>query len=319
LTGWLVDHTEDPAFTAVLEKYYHTESSIKLLRKSLSQILERTENEAYRILILERTAWVEELSGNIDSARKAYKDAAELAEGEVKSTYLLSSARLLYEEGEWEAAEKELSQAVTYAENEMVIGQCNLLQANLYLAADNPEMAAKMLLSIVNSDNLTEKSSVKAAALLSLAQMYRNDREKAGVYINSLRDSYPDSPEYGLALEIVGKSSFISYPLSPARYLIAPERIKADIKKEFEEVSEVMIQTGSFTVKENADYMLKALESKEFPAKIVSIEMHGKTYYRVVIGGFNSSKQIQETIIRLKEFGFEGFQTTDQTQKSTVN
>ncbi len=319
MTGWLVDHTEDPAFTAVLEKYYHTESSIKLLRKSLSNILERTENETYRILILERTAWMEELSGNIDSARKAYKEAAELAEGEVKSTYLLSSARLLYEEGDWEAAEKELSQAVTYAENEMVKGQCNLLQANLYLATDNPEMAAKMLLSIVNSDNSTEKSSIKAAALLNLAQMYRNDREKSDVYINSLRDSYPDSPEYGLALEIVGKSSFISYTLSPVRYLIAPEGIQADIKKGLEEVSEVMIQTGSFTVKENADYMLKALESKGFPAKIVSIEMHGKTYYRVVIGGFNSSKQIQETIIKLKEFGFEGFQTTNQTQKATVN
>ena len=270
-------------------------------------------------MTLERTAWIEELSGNIDSARKAYKEAAELAEGEVKSTYLLSSARLLYEEGDWEESEKELSQAVTYAENEIVIGQCNLLQANLYLVTDNPEMAEKMLLTIVNSDNSAEKSSIKAAALLSLAQMYRNDREKVGEYINSLRESYPDSPEYGLALEIVGKSSSISYPLSPARYFVAPEGIQADIKKEFEEVSEVMIQTGSFTVKENADYMLKALESKGFPAKIVSVEMHGKTYYRVVIGSFNSSKQIQETIIKLKELGFEGFQTTNWTQESNVN
>ena len=71
-----------------------------------------------------------------------------------------------------------------------------------------------------------------------------------------------------------------------------------------------MIQTGSFLVRENADYMLAELVRLDFPAQIREVTIQDKSYYRVLVGEFSPEEEIQRAIAQLKELGFEGFRTT---------
>ena len=109
------------------------------------------------------------------------------------------------------------------------------------------------------------------------------------------------------------------YPVTPGSILMggrgpeqpggAEQAAEAGDREEAEQ-RPVMVQTGSFTVKENAEFMLAELVRLDFPAQVKEVEIRGKVYYRVLVGELTGREQIRETITRLKENGFEGFQVS---------
>ena len=70
----------------------------------------------------------------------------------------------------------------------------------------------------------------------------------------------------------------------------------------------VLVQTGSFTVEENAEYMVRDLHRAGYSARIQKRELNGKSFFRVVVepeGG--GSAAAQGLLLKLKNAGFEGF------------
>jgi cell division septation protein DedD len=66
------------------------------------------------------------------------------------------------------------------------------------------------------------------------------------------------------------------------------------------------IQAGSFTVAENASFMAKDLERAGFPAMVDRVVVAGRTYYRVTLSARFTPDDARQTLIRLKQAGFEG-------------
>ncbi|MFO7848571.1 MAG: SPOR domain-containing protein, partial [Spirochaetia bacterium] len=66
------------------------------------------------------------------------------------------------------------------------------------------------------------------------------------------------------------------------------------------------VQTGSFRDVENADYMAAELEEKGFTVEVEEKEVNGTKYNRVIVPIPEGTKA-QNTIVRLKEAGFEGY------------
>jgi cell division protein FtsN len=68
----------------------------------------------------------------------------------------------------------------------------------------------------------------------------------------------------------------------------------------------VRIQTGSFTVAENATFMARDLAAAGFTTTTERAVLSGKTYYRVFLSRAMAQEEARTTLIKLKEAGFEG-------------
>lgn len=68
----------------------------------------------------------------------------------------------------------------------------------------------------------------------------------------------------------------------------------------------VLVQTGSFRDRENAQYMVRDLAASGFEAGIVEKQIGGTLYYRVVIGPQMTLEEAQLVLMRLKDASFEG-------------
>jgi cell division septation protein DedD len=67
-----------------------------------------------------------------------------------------------------------------------------------------------------------------------------------------------------------------------------------------------LLQTGSFRDPENAEYMVRDLKARGFPAEVVAARVGDSLYYRVLVGPAQSVADAQSLLVRLKEAGFEG-------------
>ncbi|MFW5826560.1 MAG: SPOR domain-containing protein [Alkalispirochaeta sp.] len=68
------------------------------------------------------------------------------------------------------------------------------------------------------------------------------------------------------------------------------------------------IQTGSFRDRENAQYMARDIRELDFPAEVQEVQVNNDTFFRVIVPLEDATPEsAQETVVRLKEEGVEGF------------
>ncbi|MFW5694286.1 MAG: SPOR domain-containing protein [Alkalispirochaeta sp.] len=69
------------------------------------------------------------------------------------------------------------------------------------------------------------------------------------------------------------------------------------------------IQTGSFQDRENAQYMVRDIRELDFSAEIQEVEVNDTTFFRVIVPLPDDAtpESAQETVVKLKEQGVEGF------------
>ena len=299
LAGWLEDHTDSPTFQDVLIRYLKEERSLEALRLALNRILAKTDHPSHRLLLLEKLAWIEESAGRLDEAARYHDSAVELAQGDARARHLLAGAILLYEEGFYDESAAKAQQILMEESDEGILDHARVLLGYILLFQGNSEQAMREFLSLISHD---PPKNVEPAALLGLVQA---SPEKAQEYLHRLESDYAEAPEYALALSVWKTGSKVKFPLSPGRLFFSASRGEEDIPP----IGSVMIQTGSFLVRENADYMLAELIRLNFPAEIREVTIQDKSYYRVMVGEFTTEEEIQRAITQLKELGFEGFRT----------
>jgi tetratricopeptide (TPR) repeat protein len=315
LREWLLENGDAESFPSLLDRYLFLESDISIIREFLSRLLESVKMVTHKALIWKKKAIIEELTGRIDLAQEAYKRAADLSPSEIKSLYLLESARLLYEQGFSEKASDELSLIFLTTDNVEVTSRAMLLRAYIYIENGKISEAEKVLRSILENPSM---SSVKPQVLLTLVFLNREKPEGYKAYLSTLELEFPKSPEYALAQKIVGQETDVTFYFTPKLYLSAyrdhdsteesPSKENEEVKGAREERT-FFVQTGSFLVKENADYMVTDLEKIGMRAGVRMYKKEDKTYYRVYVLDLVTIEQAQQILIKLKEHGFEGFIT----------
>lgn len=321
LRGWLLENGEGREFSSLLERYLSLETETSVIREFLSRLLELVEGNGHRVIIWKKKAILEELSGSIDMAQEAYQRAADLSPPNEKALYLLDSARLLYEQGFNQKAGETLSQIFLISDNAEVNSRSMLLRSYIYIESGEFGEARKVLLAVLDNANM---SSAKPHVLLALVFLNRDNPKNYASFLATLQTDFPQSPEYALALQIVGKGSDVSFLLTPRRYLrsyeehVSEETVAAAEKKseknreaadDNSQKRRVFVQTGSFLDRENADYMVLDLKKIGMRADVAVYKKEDKTYFRVIILGLETMKQAQQLLLKLKEHGFEGFIT----------
>ena len=321
LRGWLSENGEVAEFPSFLERYLSLETDISVIREFLSRLVELNESNAHKVIIWKNKAILEELSGSIDMAHEAYQRAADLSPPNEKAIYLLDSARLLFEQGFNQKAGETLSQIFLISDNTEVTSRAMLLRSYIYIESGDYENARKVLLSILENPKM---DSVYPPVLLALVFLNRENPENYASFLVTLETDFPQSPEYALALAIVGKDSEVSFLFTPKRYLrpfaeeVSEETVVVAEKKSKNDREatdaapkkrKVFVQTGSFLDRENAEYMVLDLKKIGMRADIMVYKKADKTYHRVMILGLESLEQAQAVLLKLKNSGFEGYIT----------
>jgi tetratricopeptide (TPR) repeat protein len=327
LRSWLLTNGETNNFPIQLERYLSLETDISVVREFLTRLLELKAAKAHHVVIWQKRAILEELSGRIDTAQEAYQRAADLSLPERKPPLLLDSARLLFEQGFNQKAGETLSQIFLISQDVEVNGRAMLLRSYIYIEGQEYVEAQRVLRSIVENPGMV---AAKPAALLALIYLNREKPEEYAAYQAALKEEFPQSPEYDLAQEMLGKGGDISLPFTPRRYLDSYVEEESEVSKNeetaaaetlpvekpeekavsrTEEARKVYVQTGSFLDRENAEYMVLDLRKLGLRADIMVYKKDDKTYYRVVLIDIENLEQAQKRLLELKNQGFEGFIT----------
>ncbi|MDR3200821.1 MAG: SPOR domain-containing protein [Spirochaetales bacterium] len=324
---WLKANPQSPEFTQVLfhaaDIHPDLASSITLLEKFQSVPPEKTTRSA----IQGKTATLCEISGDFVKAQKLYDEAYYAAPGEETFASLYRSARLLFELGETQKSEERARLVADQCKNPVTKKRAALLLTRITAAAGNPEEALRVVLRLTEDPADTTDNENIFLFIFTLADSLGRQPERT-LALQRLAKDYPDTPEFRLASRSGGQSGAVtpfptpsallnplSPPETPARTegaavpaTSAPAASPAPAPPPPPPVA-IAVQTGSFSVKENAEYMTRDLRKLGFNAEIR--ETPGRTgapVYKVVVplpqGGADES---QHTLIRLKEKGVEGF------------
>jgi tetratricopeptide (TPR) repeat protein len=270
--------------------------------------------------ILGKTATLYEITGDLVKAQTLFEQAYYAYPDEATFPFLFRSARLLFELGEFQKSEDRARVVANLCKNSVTKKRAAFLLTRILAATGSPEDALRVALRLTEDpSNRTDNESI-FLFIFSLADGLNREPEK-NLALQRLAADYPDSPEFRLARRAGAVKPFPtpSALLNPftapvSRQEAVPQTPSAPpaVTPEAAPPPAVTgVQTGSFSVKENADYMMRDLRSMGFAAEIR--EAAGRTgapVYKVVIPinrSQSNSEETQRLLIRLKDKGIEGF------------
>ncbi len=332
--SWLNRNKGSEDYTSVLlrvlELQDNAHEALRILEIYGPEVLNRHDQNTikhYQTLLLG-------MMGRIEEASALYT--------EIEAPYpmLYETALLLFEQGLMHESELRVKSVLSDPQDAELIAMAKHLLARIYAATGRKREAEKIFTLLLERYSDTSLSPVVMLSYFEF--LYFDNREpEAEKLLKSLESRYPESPEFILARGIWEKSSdrSMSFAPSPSRYLSslaekAPEQVTSE--EGFEEPlkgtdksgpqetrptetalqetgpQEALIQTGSFHVLENAQYMVLDLKKRGFKAEIREAVIRGDKYYRVVIGPVALPEESQKILIGLKEEGFEGMLLFDQ-------
>lgn len=329
---WLKANTSSPQYGEVVLHASALEPDpnrlLEFLKSSLDQIKKQGESsdplpaEAGKIAL--RLSLLQELLGNIEAAWRGYESSTVAL-----PQYKLNLAALLVEQGKLEKALEVLdgiAPAIALSggkegvsANRDIIIRSRILKARI-LALQNKIAPAERTLRELLA--LRIKSDYLAEALLALFELLINEKRRSdgAEVLEELRLKFPRSPEYILAQAIWENrvDAVVVFAFSPLRLLHSTlgsgsltdtaEEKKAPLPGPVSSEEQlVLVQVGSFRMKENAEYLASDLQGLGFAACIVDFKLEDNLYYRVVVDPPRVVEEAQKVLMHLKDAGFEGF------------
>jgi len=295
---------ENPNATNYFEVLLHTvdinenyDEAIRTLKEGLS----RAQTEDRKACLL-KLATLSEMLGRIDEAAISYYNAFFSVTPTEDYQILLKSANLYMELGDYPKARSIGKMVLTVSQAAKFRAEAAVLLSRIYLVEGNLTEAKELVLPLV------DQKEIEPASLLWIYALgyYTGDKELLTYARKRMETQYPNSMEYALMTQSV------EYYPSPVNYLGLLPPIALEVEEKGPSSSEgssstlIMIQTGSFLDRENAEYMVKDLKSSGFNPEIKTSLISGKTYYKVVIPSI-PEKELQKHLVLLKEKGFEGY------------
>lgn len=329
---WLKANTSSPQYGEVVLHASALEPDpnrlLEFLKSSLDQIKKQGESsdplpaEAGKIAL--RLSLLQELLGNIEAAWRGYESSTVAL-----PQYKLNLAALLVEQGKLEKALEVLdgiAPAIALSggkegvsANRDIIIRSRILKARILTLQNKIAPAERTLRELLA---LRIKSDYLAEALLALFELLINEKRRSdgAEVLEELRVKFPRSPEYILAQAIWENrvDAVVVFAFSPLRLLHSTlgsgsltdtaEEKKAPLPGPVSSEEQlVLVQVGSFRMKENAEYLASDLQGLGFAAYIVDFKLEDNLYYRVVVDPPRVVEEAQKVLMHLKDAGFEGF------------
>ncbi|WP_020613417.1 SPOR domain-containing protein [Sediminispirochaeta bajacaliforniensis] len=261
-------------------------------------------SRAERYRLLKQQGELALLAGDLETAQTAYQNASFVyPQGDATDfASLLKSAELLFELGELRVA-KTQAQVVAQQEKETKLGTAAELLLNR-IALFDASASGNVELSSSGGETPVDLYWDITCASLS------GDGNEAARLKGLLLDTWPTSPE---AMIIAGQArKFESFSDLILASYISPgssgggggenRKQEASVARAPKEGT-LFLQAGSFTDKENAEYLVIDLQKAGFSASIVEADVQGTHYYRVVLS--SEKDDAEQFLLELKEAGFE--------------
>ena len=243
---------------------------------------------------LETIARLYELSGNAEKAAETWKGAAAAVSGNTGYGALLQSARCFAAIGEFDKAEAALKPVLAVENNSLLRNNARVLAAQLEaLQTGNTAMLSSLL-------NNPDFAGQKPALYYSLWRISADPQVRSAMASRLLAE-FPQSPEGRIVRDDTAVSA------SPAAlWLLQTDISSQAVNPVLTPANPILLQTGVFSLEENAKNMANKLNNAGFRAVIIKKTVNGKDHWTVgVEGGPDPSHTMQ----LLKDKGFESFPT----------
>ncbi|MCL1818015.1 MAG: SPOR domain-containing protein [Spirochaetaceae bacterium] len=330
---WLAANASASDFTEVLfhaaDLHPRLAGGIALLEKYRAAKPDKAAESA----ILGKTATLYEVSGSLAKAAALFEQAYAVNPGEASFPFLYRAARILFEMGETQKSEDLARLISNLCKNPVTKKRAAFLLTRILAAKGSREEAMGIAMRLTEDTANPADNENIFLFIFTLADSLGRETERS-LALRNLAKDYPDSPEFRLASRAAGQSrSAAVTPLPTPSALLnpfsamegaAPSPAVTQAGATGAETkgaaspppaaaqaapSATAVQTGSFSVRENADYMVRDLRSRGFAAEIrEAADRTGNPVYRVVVpiaGG--GPDEAQKLLMRLKEKSIEGF------------
>jgi hypothetical protein len=302
--AWLESNPDSPEFSGISIQAANLEPGIENKTIILQRAAGKSNDPEVRHGILVMLAEIEELAGNPVSSQQFYQDASFAVPGSKDFESLLRSALLLLDLGEYRTAEAQSRAIIDTCREEDVKNRAIILLSRIYYMTDREQEA----LDFFYMDEEWQKKPYPPEGLLWIFELSKRLKvsDLSAIALEELAARYPDSLELSLisgdAEYLPSPSTFITLADGAESKTVPPQESTNPI----EEATAISIQTGSFSVKENAEYATADLKAEGFDTRIVERIINDKTFYRVIVPDVELDN-LQEILLQLKEKGFEGF------------
>jgi len=317
---WLKINKNDPQVYNILNRISELEKNPFRILDIFIEYTPAVKDPYKKSKLYKEIALLWEMLGRIESALDYYKLAYKDLKYSDKDVSLLNLAKLFIEQGLLIEAENWIKMIINQIKDKEILAESYYLLAEIYTSLNKLSIAHSYLILIKNQYPHTY---TYPKCLLHLLQIYiiNSNKEKIELIFSELEEKYTNTPEYELALSLINKNKtgYTFFLPSPHRLIGTEDILTSDTNKkvddnkahteepESEETQLVFIQVGSYTMRENAEYMVKELIEKGFEARIVNKKISGTLYYRVVVGKPSSEDKAQILMLKLKGEGYEGY------------
>lgn len=312
--AWLRENSGHGDFKTALHRVIQLDSNSKELLAFLYEIESLCRIQKDKCYTAESIAQLEEFHGNLTNARTYYLYVFNNETGEKRFASLLSASQILFKQGFFNNSRKGLDIILEHSKDNEICAKAGILISSIHIVRGEWEKAKKNYISLIKQYKSTTVYPVILLGYLDCLLFFNNEQEITKV-LEVFRKYFSSSPEYTLALKHSGKKKDgrIFYYPSPSSFINENGKNEDFSTEESDdEPGTIYIQTGSFTMLENAEDMVKELKKKNVKATIKEKLKNNMVYYSVLIEVESSEPEIiNEKILTLKEAGFEGFLVTE--------
>ena len=299
---------EDAAFLTELDRLIAGTTSVSGVHQLLGRYLDDTAAGAFHGALSRRKAHLYELQGNFEAGKKTLAALDDEALFGGPDPAAVDLARLEVELGEFASAEARLERLTGRQVTRPTLREITTLRCRISLAKEHRS-------SFDSCIETLEREGWQDLSLALRLQWAREtgDDEEAERITAALKGEFPLMWESLTTTE--GRVS--RYP-SPALLLSGGANLGEGEPAVSEAVSTPGdeaastprgVQVGSFRDRENAEYMARDVGELGFDVSIRTREHRGGTFYQVLVSPGEATAQ--NTVVRLKEHGFEGFLVFD--------
>ncbi len=333
---WLKDHAADFRFPAVLRRCGELKKNPLAAVELYKTNLPRVRDASLKRIIQREIALLYTVLGDNRSAleyfKKTYADPSQAAPND---PWLAAVPTLYIACGETDKAYAWVKRVDTAVTERSLRGELNYALLEIYLIRGDIDSADRAILTLETGFANTV-SWPRALLRMCVFYLSRAQREKAAGWRDRLLKDFPSSLEYQAAArllsgkktdgpgllanpnEIMGGAGFEDGDLKKSALLEADEKTAAVERTAPANQPEpragagLRLQVGSYTMRENAEYMVRDLTKLGFKAETVSAVIQGKTFFRVFVGNGLSADEAQIILARLNDSGIGGYLFTGE-------
>ncbi|GEM_PF-5880651 len=295
---WLEQNKKAQGYAKKLTSLVEIERDVKKSIDYIEKYSPFIKDDMNKALIEKKGADLYLLTGDIPKAQGMYQKSWESYPVEENTESLLLSSIMLAQMGEMEMAQKGIAKILEFDGIESVKFKATFLSGLILFAQGQTDEAIKSFQSIMKSLQNSSDVEMLPEVVYSLYSAYRvkNDLKKMKEYLSLLSEKYSTSIEYRIVQDT-------------DNYMVIPQPISIMTFMKEKEDEGYYIQTGSFHVRENAEYMKKDLLKINFNVTVKEETVNDTAYYRVLVGPFRNISTAQSMLGKLKDNGFSGFIT----------